>query len=59
MNFNLEYQILERTEVKDSEAYEAINQFIEENQDIDGIYKIQIDEVLSHLRRKNVISEDE
>lgn len=59
MNFNLEYKILEREEVRESEAYEAINKFLEENQDVDGIYKIQIDEVLSHLRRKNIISEDE
>lgn len=56
MDFNLEFKVLEQEEITEKEAYEMLNKFIEENQDVDEIYKIQSEEILAFLRRKSNIS---
>lgn len=57
MNNNFEFKITKQSTITGREAYQTISKFLEENQDSDSIYKIQIDELLSFLRRQHNISE--
>ncbi len=59
MNFNLDYKIVERSDTSEKEIYDKIKQFIVDNSDLDGIYKLQSEEILNYLRRKLSVVEDE
>ena len=59
MNNNLEYKIINQATITGRETYQTVSKFIEENPDVDSIYKIQIDEFLSFLRRQHNIIENE
>lgn len=58
MNNNLEYKIVKQQTVTGRETYETVAKFQEENPDSPSIYKIQIDEFLSFLRRQYNLSEN-
>lgn len=57
MNNNLEFKVTKQATITGREAYQTVSKFIEENPDVDSIYKIQIDEFLSFLRRQHNITE--
>lgn len=59
MNSNIEYKIVERRDIAERDVYKEVNLFLSENQDVDGIYKIQIDELLSFIRRAHGIFDSE
>lgn len=59
MNNNLEYKITKQASIAGKEAYSTVHAFLVENPDSDSIYKIQIEELLSFLRRQHNITEDE
>lgn len=46
----MELKIREEVQIEDAEAYRSVKEFIEENNDLDGIYRIQIDEILTFLK---------
>ena len=49
MDFNTNIEIKEETEIPMEEALESLKEFIEENQDLEGILKIQLDETVWYL----------
>lgn len=53
MDFNLNFTVVEQSELEEREACEMLSNFLNDNHDLDGIYRIQIEEVLSFLRRKS------
>lgn len=59
MDFNVELEIKEETEISERELYDNLKEFCEENPDLEGITKIQIDETMSYLSKRLGISEDE
>jgi len=52
MDFNLNFKVLERSEISEKTMHEMLDVFIQENEDLNEIYKIQIEEILGSLRRK-------
>lgn len=59
MNNNLEFKVTNQSTITGREVYQTVSKFLEENPDVDSIYKIQIDEFLSFLRRQHNISEND
>jgi len=51
MDFNSEIKIVSSRKISEKDAYEQILDFESENNDLDGIYKIQINEVLDVLKK--------
>lgn len=52
MDFNTEFKIVSKEEIAISEALKAITEFEEENIDVEGIYRIQINEIRRVLKFK-------
>lgn len=49
MDINVELQVRKETPIGDQEACRAIQEFANENYDLDGIYKVQINEIITFL----------
>lgn len=58
MDFNTELAIVSTSPMTEKEVYSAVTSFIQDNEDLDGIYRIQIDEFLRFLRRKLDVAEN-
>lgn len=56
MDFNVDVQIMTEQPITEEEVYQTVYKYVEEDCDMDGIYKIQIDEVLQFLKQKSTLS---
>lgn len=52
MDFNTELKIKEEIDITEEEAYNTMHNFSQDNDDLDGIVKIQMDEILGYLYLK-------
>lgn len=52
MDFNSEIKIVSSSKISERDAYKQILDFESENNDLDGIYKIQINEALDVLKKR-------
>lgn len=59
MDFSLTFKILERTKVSEKDVCDAMSDFMVENNGIDGIYKVQSEEIMRFLKRKSNVIDDE
>lgn len=59
MDFNTELVVVSTEPMTEKEMYVAVTTFMQDNNDLDGIYGIQMDEFLRFLKRKlDVIAND-
>lgn len=59
MEFNSDFKVISQEKISNGAAFEIIKSFQEENPDLDGIFKIQINEFLEILRKTIDVSEDD
>lgn len=59
MDFNTKLSIVNVAPMTEKEVYETMATFIQDSEDLDGIYRIQADEFLRFLRRKLDVTEGE
>lgn len=52
MDFDVSCTLKEETPITEEEAFCMISDFITENDDINDIYKIQIDEALAYMKAR-------
>lgn len=52
MDFNTELKIKEEINITEEEAYNIMHDFSQDNEDLEGIVKVQMDEVLGYLYSK-------
>lgn len=50
MEFNMEMKIVEEEVLNNEEVIELVDRFLQDNDDLEGICRIQIDEIMSFLK---------